>query len=656
MSLRFRQIHLDFHTSEKILKVGDAFDPEGFAETLAEAAVDSVTCFSRCHHGMIYHDTAFDARHPGLTRNLLPEMIAACHARDIRVPVYVTVGFDEFQYQRHPEWQEIGLDGKPLWAGPLQPFWHKLCLNVETYLQYVVDQTRELFSLMPVDGLFFDILLQNPCVCTACRAGMVGEGMDPASEADRAAYARGVLLRAKDRLFNAVRAKDPDCPVFFNSGHVGPAFRDHLHLFSHLEIESLPSGGWGYDHFPTTVRYARNLGLDTLGMTGRFHKMWGDFGGYKNPAALQYECFAALAEGSKCSVGDQLHPGGRLDPATYQLIGDVYRKVRDREPWCRDAWAVTEIAVFTPEAIGAQDAAVDSALAGAYLMLAEGHHQFDVVDLDSDWSPYEVLILPDKLELDPPLAEKVNRFVAEGGHLLLSYRSGLDPVDGEAFVVDGMPCELLADARFSPDYLRPLPPLDAGVLDTPHVMYERGFEVAPTAGAQVLAEVWWPYFDRAWDHFCSHLHTPPEKKGEFAGVLRKGRVTYFAHPLFGMYKRHGNRICRQLVLNALRDILDEPLVESSAPTTARVSLMRQDEEGRHVAHLLHYIPENRYGAIPTIEDVIPLHEVTLTVRLPRPSRVYLAPSGEELPFTYNRHRVSVTVPRVDGHAMVVFDD
>ncbi len=51
--LRFRQVHLDFHTSEHIAGVADDFDAEAFADTLAKAHVDSVTCFARCHHGWI---------------------------------------------------------------------------------------------------------------------------------------------------------------------------------------------------------------------------------------------------------------------------------------------------------------------------------------------------------------------------------------------------------------------------------------------------------------------------------------------------------------------------------------------------------------------------------------------------------------------------
>lgn len=91
--LRFRQIHLDFHTSEKIAGIGEAFDPEEFAATLERARVNSITCFARCHHGWMYYDTVAhpERRHPHLTRNLLAEQIAACHAHNIRVPIYTTI-------------------------------------------------------------------------------------------------------------------------------------------------------------------------------------------------------------------------------------------------------------------------------------------------------------------------------------------------------------------------------------------------------------------------------------------------------------------------------------------------------------------------------------------------------------------------------------
>ena len=127
---------------------------------------------------------------------------------------------------------------------------------------------------------------------------------------------------------------NPEVGVFFNAGHVGTRHRAVVDAYSHWELETLPSGGWGYQHFPVTMRYARNLGLDVLGQTGKFHTSWGDFHSFKNPAALQFECYRMIAMGAKCSIGDQLPPRGRLDPNVYDLIGSVYGEVEAKEPWC----------------------------------------------------------------------------------------------------------------------------------------------------------------------------------------------------------------------------------------------------------------------------------------------------------------------------------
>ncbi len=59
-------------------------------------------------------------------------------------------------------------------------------------------------------------------------------------------------------------------------------------------------------------------------MTARFHRNWADFGGLKPRAALQYETSQMMAHGAGCSIGDQMHPSGKLDPAAFELIGDAY--------------------------------------------------------------------------------------------------------------------------------------------------------------------------------------------------------------------------------------------------------------------------------------------------------------------------------------------
>lgn len=110
----FRQIHLDFHTSDQIPAVGAAFEPEVFAATLARAHVNSINFFARCHHGWLYYDSQrFPARrHPTLRQPLLAAQIEACHAHGIRTPIYVTVQWDDFTARQHLEWLACTEDGR----------------------------------------------------------------------------------------------------------------------------------------------------------------------------------------------------------------------------------------------------------------------------------------------------------------------------------------------------------------------------------------------------------------------------------------------------------------------------------------------------------------------------------------------------------------
>src|SRR5688572_12415380 len=94
-TLRMRQVHLDFHTPGTIREIGVDFDPDDFAATVQAARIDSMTVFSRCHHGYSYHPTTIGTTHPGLSFDLLGAQIEALHGIGVRAPIYLTVGWDE---------------------------------------------------------------------------------------------------------------------------------------------------------------------------------------------------------------------------------------------------------------------------------------------------------------------------------------------------------------------------------------------------------------------------------------------------------------------------------------------------------------------------------------------------------------------------------
>lgn len=138
------------------------------------------------------------------------------------------------------------------------------------------NQVREVVSNYDVDGIFLDIVGVRECYCQSCVAEIRRRGEDPRNLDAMKLLWEETFLRYAQTMDEAVHRIKPGLPVFHNSGHVKRGRRDFAKLNTHLELESLPTGGWGYDHFPLSARYAQGLGMEFLGMTGKFHTSWGD--------------------------------------------------------------------------------------------------------------------------------------------------------------------------------------------------------------------------------------------------------------------------------------------------------------------------------------------------------------------------------------------
>jgi hypothetical protein len=658
--VRFRQVHLDFHTSPRIEGLGAAFDPSEFARAFAAAKVDSVNLFSKCHHGLSYHPTEVGQMHPHLGFDLLGAQIEALQGVGIRTPIYISAIWDELAAHRHPEWRIVSPD----FTRPTQfpgdnrheGVWKFLDLS-SPYTNYLCAQIDETVRLFPhADGLWIDICFQKPSVSVWAQDGMQAEGLDWTDAEHRAQFAELTSMR----FFSRVRdiADRAGMPVFFNLGHIRRGRRDVLdRFFSHVEIESLPTGQWGYEHFPVSARYIDPLGKPFLGMTGKFHHMWGEMGGYKKPEALVYECGAMLAQGARVCIGDHLDPTGRVDPSTYRAIDAAYAHVEAREPWVADSTNRAEIGVISHEAhrramfsdIPSHHNAIDD---GTVRALLENRLTFDLLDPDADVAPYRLLILPDAIAIDDMLAARLDAYVAQGGHLLLTGESGI--ADGSMRFGAGATHDGVSPFGKG-DYALPRPDLQCEFVDQPLFMYAPSQRLSAATAAS-LGQVFDPYFDRAKQHFSGHLHTPrrPDPNGYVFGAT-DGAVTRLAHPVFSIYHKSGATALLEIIGKTVRLALGRaPMIVTDLPTAARATLRRQAD--RDVLHLLYATPVQRGtlrgDRIQVIQDIVPLKDVSVDIEVEGATSVRVVPEGKDLPFHASGGRVRFTLPELRGHAMI----
>lgn len=656
-TLPFRQIHLDFHTSPGVPSVGEAFKANEFGEILKDAAVNSITIFAKCNQGMSYYPTKVGVMHPHLKFDLLGEMVETLHQHGIRAVIYISTMYDQYIWEHHGDWRVLDAEGREdglfQGTGPLEARLGRVCINTP-YLDYVVRQAEEVLKNYEADGIFYDNYLYRyfGCYCASCMLERNRLGLDSTQVQDTHRHSRMVMKRGMERLYKLAHKLRPRAEIYFNgpfSLSDEPDFiRSIVKYYTHNEIESLPGGAWGYPYYEVASRYFRNMGLQCIGMTGRFHRSWEDFGSIRNQAALDFECFRILAEANQCKVGDQLHPSGQLNRAVYKRIGRTYRSVAEKEPWCRGATAVTEIGFLTTyKGRGMTESDV-----GVTGMLKELHYQFDMLDHHSDFSKYGLLILPDSVRLGGGLLDKVKSYLAQGGRVILSDQSGLDEA-GKEFLLPDVGLKYEGPWPHEVQYIEILKPLSLGLPDMVQVAYEKGAAVKTLPGTTVMGRIWQSYFDRNYKHFFVE-QTPYSHATDYVAVAARGSVIYIATPIFRSYAQYAYLFYKQLVNNCIHRLLPRPLIRSNAPSTAQITVTEQHD--RRIVHVLNYVPERRAPHLDIVEEASPIADVEISLRASDgPRLVQLVPQRETLESTFEDGYVHVTIPRVNGHQMVSFE-
>ena len=601
-----RQVHLDFHTSPFIPDVGSEFDAPAFAQTMKRAHVNSVTIFAKCHHGMCYYPTKTGVQHPALKgRDLLGEQIEALHREGIRCPIYTTIVWEEDVATKHPDWRQMTKEGRfadPGWGSTgAWKFNNYMCAD---YQDYIEAHVREICAGYAVDGFFFDILFYAHNACWHPDSIKFREKMGLKGD-DAATMERFNGMAQKsfaEKFTKIVHGLKPEASIFYNAlceGNLDPAVgpRCRQDAVTHFEIESLPSGMWGYFHFPRIARQINQNDKFWLGMTGRFQKMWGDFGGLKPQPALEYECFRAQALGGGNSIGDQLPPRGTLEPGAYDLIGAVFKQCAEAEPFYEGSKNIPQVGVYLAAYPGIGQGGKTEE--GAVQMCEESHYEAAVCDYLSDLGKFELVILPDSTVIAEPVKKQLAEYYQNGGKLILSHRAGFD-AEGK-WALDFLPLQFAGEVQKYPTFWRTRPEFDPALARSERVFYEAGMNVEPGAGLEVLVHRVLPYFKRTDAHFSSHCQTPPiAEPDRFPAVVAGDRFIYFADPIFREYRQTGNVAARDGWKKAMSRLVGEPQFGAGLPKTVLMVPRRRGDD--LIITLLHYIPVRKALDIDMIEE------------------------------------------------------
>lgn len=651
--LSYKQVHLDFHTSPDIDGVGKKFSKKDFQDALVESRTDSITIFAKCHHSLCYYPTQVGTMHPNLDFDLTGTMVDAAHEIGVKAPIYITAGWSDMDSFVHPEWRAVdedghyfGEDGFVANATVDTPkkdcVWYALCLNDGEYAQHIYALTEEVCKRYPVvDGLFYDICaIGEACYCETCKKGMRELGLSPDNKEEAKKY-----FSIKRQLFmskcSAILKKfHPDATIFFNgTAHLGkPAYYDFQ---SHFEMENLPTAWGGYDNLPIRAKFFKNTGKSVIGMTGKFHLDWGEFGGYKFKEALKYEVATMATYGIGASIGDHMHPDGQMEMQTYKNIGYAFDYLDQIAPYCFGGKSTAEIGLYV--------SAIQETHEGISNILLENQIDYDLIT-DNNFKNYKLVIVPDKVSLEDEALEALRKYQNNGGKILLM---------ADALVKNGdfqlnFGAKYIGVPEYDCDYISLLEKNDK-LPDAPLLCNIPGHRVE-VQDAEVYAEFITPYFNRTFGHFCGHKNTPYNKKSKrYPAILKKDNIVYLSHSLPKQYYNYGSLFHKRYFMYALNLIYTQGFVVENLGAQGRCRMICQPHKNRYCVNMVYAVPTKR-GKAEIIEDILPVYNIKVSMKTEKQiQKVYLPLENITLDFCVSDGILEFVIPKLQCHSVAVID-
>ena len=169
----YRRAVIDMHIPDWDDRFLSRVDVDQYVAMLAKAKAQSVVAYAMSHVGLFNYPTKVGRQHKGLKgRNLVREIIDACHGHGIAVQLYNSLIFDRTSADLHQDWRMRTVDGKPHGEGGR----HGLVCPNSPYREYVRAWVEEECTLFDFDGIRFDMTFWPAvCYCAHCKKRFAAE-------------------------------------------------------------------------------------------------------------------------------------------------------------------------------------------------------------------------------------------------------------------------------------------------------------------------------------------------------------------------------------------------------------------------------------------------------------------------------------------------
>ena len=679
--------------------------PEKLIEDCARAGVQMF--FSRAHSGESWNElgwkSAFGQPDPKMGgRDGTREVTELCHKHGIRyIPYYWAQREPAALGEAHPGWRCVNSKGKPTGY---------FCINTP-YRGLVRNRIVELVKEIGVDGIFFDMFhaRADECYCAACKEKFRAQtGQEPPLKEDFDSVLWQQWTNFKYRSientlleFNrAIKAANPGAALVVNSWNAW-VYRNTHNIRNSIRVAGVVDGlleetGWYDTVDPSFFAFPALHNFMSWHLGGLCREtrafMWSSPSYMRSqPLGGTEAVIRVMTMMANGSVPAQSVPG-RDVMARYMAdtaARDTYVRNDRLHPWC--GLVVSE---KTELWYGRDDPKnrYIKGVYGAFQAMMERHLPVSLVtDRDLELGRLDrckVLFMPNCAAMSDAELDTVRRFVRNGGGLVATYETSLydehaKPRDtfGLADVLNAkktgvFDCQRVvigwdvkhqhgAHLHLAPQHPWASDPLILETLSRhgatqplTNISYGlplncRMLLVEPARGARSPMRIMTTTADKKTGE-VQRTNTPAIIENAYG----KGKVVYLPCDISNSFFRFGHEHWARMMELALREAASEPPpVEVAAPRI--VQAMTHTQDRRLVVHLLNDVSsigrsQNVAGeSLYERREIIPIHDITLTFRDKKLTRFLLMPGNKPLQPVATGDGLTVTVPQLDIHAMVV---
>lgn len=639
---RYAGLHLDFHAGKNDTLIGRTFTFAMIDSMLSITQPDFIQVDCKGHDGFSSYPTKVGNAPASFDKDIMRIWREVTRKHGIPIYVHYSGVWDSEAIRQNPEWARINADGSrdKNAVSLLSPYLDEL----------LIPQLVELAVDYQLDGAWIDgecWVMQNdysPAVIDRFKKES-GISTIPHKTTDPhyfewSEFNRKLFREHITRYVNAVHKVKPDFKITSNW-----AFSSMMPEPVDVPVDYLSGDVAGTNGLYSSAFESRCLALQGKSwdlMSWSFTWKPDQLKATKSVAQLQQEAAHVIAMGGGFQSYWQQNRDGTPEPYHFRNMAELVRFTKERRPYSYENEIVPQVGLLYANSSwkkipsnGLYQGHSQSAIKGMLNMLMDRQLSVDIIQehqLSERLNKYPVLVIPEWTGINPQVRSQLLKYVENGGNLLIAGAQATNDFQQELGIknVGGIHKDTLFFAGSGNKILR----------------MKTSFQpIQPLENTRTFGNL----------YKADDLRFPSDFPLATVRKYGRGNIAGLYLNVGEYYTKNKNNLIPELLEMLIR--YQTPNLITSVKGSSYVHQVVARKNNKLTIHLINTNGQHDNPTVATYDEVIPLHNLELNVRLfTRPKAVRLQPGNKNVPFQYINGNLTLKIPALEIHRIVEIED